>query len=61
VVADRVGIAALGWSKQPPPVASWIRAQAFQAEKHRALAYPNADGSVGGAVVGLGALRSVGE
>jgi leucyl aminopeptidase len=48
-------------SKQPPPVVSWIRAQAFQAEKHRALAYPNADGSVGGAVVGLGALRSVGE
>jgi leucyl aminopeptidase len=48
-------------SKQPALVASWIRAHAFQAEKHRALAYPNADGTVGGAVVGLGALRSVGE
>jgi leucyl aminopeptidase len=48
-------------SKQPAPVASWIRAHAFQAEKHRALAYPNADGSVGGAVVGLGSLRSVGD
>ena len=48
-------------SLQPAPVASWIRAHAFQAEKHRALAYPNADGGVGGAVVGLGALRSVGE
>jgi leucyl aminopeptidase len=46
-------------SEQPAPVAAWIRAQAFQAEKHRALAYPNADGGVGGAVVGLGSLRSV--
>ena len=48
-------------SEQPGPVASWVRAHAFQAEKHRALAYPNADGSVGGAVVGLGSLRSVGD
>jgi len=48
-------------SLQPAPVANWVRAHAFQAEKHRALAYPNADGGVGGAVVGLGALRSVGE
>jgi leucyl aminopeptidase len=48
-------------SQQPAPVAAWIRAHAFQAEKHRALAYPNADGSVGGAVVGLGSLRSVGD
>jgi len=48
-------------SQQPAPVAGWIRAHAFQAEKHRALAYPNSDGGVGGAVVGLGALRSVGE
>jgi leucyl aminopeptidase len=48
-------------SRQPAPVASWIRAQAFQAEKHRALSYPNADGGVGGAVVGLGALRSAGD
>ena len=48
-------------STQSAPVVSWIRAHAFQAEKHRALAYPNPDGSVGGAVVGLGSLRSVGE
>src|SRR5882757_3936521 len=49
-----------GWlSKQPAAVANWIRAHAFQAEKHRVLAYPNADGSVGGAVAGLGSLRSV--
>ena len=48
-------------SLQPAQVAGWIRAHAFQAEKNRALAYPNADGSVGGAVVGLGQLRSIGE
>jgi leucyl aminopeptidase len=48
-------------TQQPAPVASWIRAHAFQAEKHRALAFPSPDGSVGGAVVGLGSLRSVGE
>ncbi len=48
-------------SQQPAPVASWIRAHAFQAEKHRALAFPNPDGCVGGAVVGLGSLRSVEE
>src|SRR3954447_25975527 len=46
---------------QPAPVASWVRAHAFQAERHRALAYPNSDGSVGGAIVGLGSLQSVGE
>jgi leucyl aminopeptidase len=48
-------------SLQPARVASWIRAHAFQAERHRALAYPNPDGNVGGAIVGLGSLRSVGE
>ena len=48
-------------TQQPAPVASWIRAHAFQAEKHRALAFPGPDGAVGGAVVGLGSLRSVGE
>lgn len=48
-------------SQQPAPVASWIRAHAFQAEKHRALTFPNPDGSLGGAVVGLGALRSIEE
>src|SRR4051794_27339662 len=48
-------------SQQPEPVAGWIRAHVFQAEKHRAVTYPGPDGSVGGAVVGLGTLRSVGE
>jgi leucyl aminopeptidase len=48
-------------SEQPVPVANWIRNHAFQAERHRVLAYPGADGGIGGAVAGLGSLRSVGE
>jgi leucyl aminopeptidase len=48
-------------SEQPAPVASWVRSHAFQAERHRVLAYPGADGGIGGAVAGLGSLRSVGE
>ena len=47
--------------EQPPRVASWVRSQAFQAEKQRVLAYPGVEGGVGGAVVGLGALRSTDE
>jgi leucyl aminopeptidase len=45
-------------SDQPASVASWIRAHAFQAEKHRVLAYPAPQGGIGGAVVGLGSLRT---
>jgi leucyl aminopeptidase len=48
-------------SEQPPEVANWVRSHAFQAEKHRALAYPGTGGGIGGAVVGLGSLRSVDE
>jgi leucyl aminopeptidase len=48
-------------SEQPAPVANWVRSHAFQAERHRVLAYPGVDGGIGGAVVGLGSLRSVGE
>src|SRR5260370_35741568 len=48
-------------SEQPAPVANWVRNHAFQAERHRVLAYPGADGGIGGAVAGLGSLRSVGE
>jgi leucyl aminopeptidase len=44
--------------EQAPPVASWIRAHSFQAEKHRVLAYPGDGGGIAGAVVGLGTLRS---
>jgi leucyl aminopeptidase len=48
-------------SEQPAPVANWVRSHGFQAERHRVLAYPGADGGIGGAVAGLGSLRSVGE
>ena len=48
-------------SEQPAEVASWVRNHAFQAEKHRVLAYPGAGGGIGGALVGLGSLRSPGE
>jgi leucyl aminopeptidase len=48
-------------NEQPAQVSNWVRSHAFQAEKHRVLAYPDADGGVGGAVVGLGSLRSVDE
>jgi len=48
-------------AEQPAPVASWVRSHAFQAERHRVLAYPGADGGIGGAVAGLGALRSLSE
>jgi leucyl aminopeptidase len=48
-------------SEQPTQVANWVRNHAFQAERHRVLAYPGVDGGIGGAVAGLGSLRSVGE
>jgi len=48
-------------TEQTPQVAAWVRGHAFQAEKHRALAYPGTDGGIAGAVVGLGSLRSVDE
>jgi leucyl aminopeptidase len=48
-------------SEQPPQVANWVRNHAFQAERHRVLAYPGVDGGIGGAVAGLGSLRAVGE
>jgi leucyl aminopeptidase len=48
-------------SEQPADIAGWVRNHSFQAEKHRVLAYPGAHGDIGGAVVGLGPLRSVNE
>ena len=48
-------------SEQPAAVAGWVRNHAFQAERHRVLAYPGTDGAIAGAVAGLGPLRSVGE
>jgi leucyl aminopeptidase len=45
-------------SEQPGQVASWVRGHGFQAERHRVLAYPDAQGGIGGALVGLGPLRA---
>ena len=45
--------------QQPAPVVGWVQAQAFQAERHRVIVIPSADGGVAGAVAGLGALGSV--
>ncbi len=46
---------------QPPELAAWVRANAFQAEKQKVLALPAPGGGVGGAVVGLGALTSLAD
>ena len=47
--------------EQPAEVAAWVRANGFQAERHRVLTLPSAEGHVAGAVVGLGALRVPGD
>jgi len=46
---------------QSPPVAAWVRAHGFQAERHRVLSLPSVEGGIGGAVAGLGALASAGD
>jgi leucyl aminopeptidase len=48
-------------NEQPAPIAAWVRANGFQGERQRVLTLPDADGQVGGAVVGLGSLRSSAE
>ncbi len=45
-------------ASQPTQVVAWVRAHGFQAERHRVLSLPSAEGGIGGAVVGLGSLRS---
>ncbi|HEX8758105.1 MAG TPA: leucyl aminopeptidase family protein [Steroidobacteraceae bacterium] len=51
-----------GWlASQPAGVCAWIRAHGFQGERHRVLSLPCADGTIGGAVVGLGSLASAGD
>src|SRR6185312_7880832 len=48
-----------GWlAGQPAAVAGWVRAHAFQAERHRVLSLPSEEGGIGGAVAGLGPLAS---
>ena len=47
-----------GWlAQQPEPVANWVRANAFQAERQRVLVLPGEAGQAGGALLGLGSLR----
>ncbi|MFI4906955.1 MAG: leucyl aminopeptidase family protein [Steroidobacterales bacterium] len=45
-------------ASQPAPVVAWVRGHGFQAERHRVLSLPSAEGGIGGAVAGLGALGS---
>jgi leucyl aminopeptidase len=48
-------------AQQPPAVTAWLRANGFQGERHRVLVLPGADGTVAGAVAGLGSLRKADE
>ena len=48
-------------TEQPAEVAAWVRANAFQAERHRVLAVPGANGAIAAAVVGLGPLGSLAD
>ncbi len=48
-------------SEQPAQTATWVRANGFQGERHRVLTLPGPDGQVGGALVGLGSLRSTAD
>lgn len=45
-------------SERPAAISTWVRTHGFQAERHRVLALPGADGTVAGAVLGLGPLAS---
>jgi leucyl aminopeptidase len=48
-------------ASQPAAAASWVRAHGFQAERHRVLTLPDPEGGIRGALVGLGALRTLEE
>ncbi|MGA7541042.1 MAG: leucyl aminopeptidase family protein [Steroidobacteraceae bacterium] len=48
-------------ASQPGGVVAWVRAHGFQAERHRVLSFPSPEGGGGGAVLGLGSLRSAHE
>jgi len=46
---------------QSADVAAWVRANAFQAERHRVLALPGPGGGIAGAIAGLGPLASAAD
>lgn len=48
-------------ASRPAAQVSWVRAHGFQAERHRLLSLPSPEGGIGGAVLGLGSLRSASE
>ncbi len=48
-------------NEQSAEVAAWVRANGFQAERHRVLTLPAADGRIAGAVLGLGPLRAAAD
>jgi leucyl aminopeptidase len=47
--------------RQSPDIATWVRANGFQGERHRVLTLPAEHGRIGGAVVGLGSLRTLAD
>jgi leucyl aminopeptidase len=46
-------------AQQPAQVVNWLHANSFQAERQRVLVLPGEAGQLGGAVLGLGALRDI--
>ena len=46
---------------QPADIATWVRANGFQGERHRVLTLPGAQGQIAGAVAGLGPLRTLAD
>lgn len=48
-------------ASQPARVVAWVRSNGFQAERHRILSLPSAEGGIAGAVAGLGALASASD
>jgi leucyl aminopeptidase len=48
-------------SEQSSDNATWVRANAWQAERHRVLALPAKGGEIAGAIVGLGPLASAAD
>jgi leucyl aminopeptidase len=48
-------------AERPADIVTWVRANGFQAEKHRVLALPGGGGELAGALLGLGPLGSLAD